>query len=124
MAFAVELARGSSVSKAAKKVNISETTGYRWARKPEVGKAVADIRSSVLLEASQHLTNLTRKAVDTLAELLNSESEKVRLTAARTVIDGTMKMRQLAELEQELEKIRGTLAVLRTHQVLPRLADA
>lgn len=44
MAFAVEIARGSSIVKAAKKAGISEASGYRWARKPEVLKSIADVR--------------------------------------------------------------------------------
>jgi transposase len=112
MAFAVELARGSSVATAAKKVCISETTGYRWARKPEVGKAVAEIRSTVLQDASHRMMNLAGKAVETLGQLLESKCEKVRLSAARTVIDGTVKMRQLAELEQELVQIRSIVATI------------
>jgi transposase len=115
MAFAVELARGSSVAKAAKMVGISETTGYRWARKPEVGKAVAEIRSTVLQEASHRMMNLAGKAVETLEQLLESRCEKVRLSTARTVIDGTAKLRQLAELEQELVEIRKIVATISGH---------
>ena len=115
MAFAVELARGSSVATAAKVVGISETTGYRWARKPEVGKAVAEIRSTVLQEASHRMMNLAGKAVETLEQLLESRCEKVRLSAARTVIDGTVKMRHLAEVEQELVEIRRIVATISSH---------
>jgi transposase len=116
MAFAVEIARGASIAQAAKSVKISETTGYRWARKPELRKAVEDIRSTVLQVASHRLTNIVGKAVDTLERLLDSENENVQLSAARTVIDGTTKMRQLAELEQELEQIRNIVATLRQQQ--------
>ena len=113
MAFAIELARGASVIQAAKKVRIAESTGYRWSRKPEVLRAVQEIRSTVLRTVSYRMSNLTGLAVDTLEELLRSENDKIRLSAAKTVIEGTVKMRQLAELEQELEQIREFVATLR-----------
>ncbi len=119
MAFAIEVARGASIAQAAKFVKISEATGYRWARKPELRKAVEDIRSTVLQVASRRLTNIVGKAVDTLERLLDSDNENVQLSAARTVIDGTTKMR-LAELEQELEQIRSIVATLRLQQAQPR----
>ena len=113
MAFAVDIARGTSIVKAAKKVGISETTGYRWARKPEVVKSIAEVRSTVLQTASQRMMNLAGKAVATLEALLGSDDDKIRLSAAKAVIDGTAKMRQLAELEQELEQIRKIVMVIR-----------
>lgn len=70
--------------------------------------------------ASHRLTNIVGKAVDTLERLLDSDNENVQLSAARTVIDGTVKMRQLAELEQELEQIRSIVANLRQQQAPPR----
>ena len=120
MVFAIEIARGTSIARAAKLVRVSEATGYRWARKPEVRKAVEDVRSTVLQAASHQLTNIVGKAVSALEQLLKSDSEKIRLSAARTVIDGTTKMRQLAELEQELEQIRTIVASLRQQQAPPR----
>jgi hypothetical protein len=110
MAFAVEVARGSSISQAAITVGISTGSGYRWARKPEVRKSEDDIRSTVLQTASYRMVCITGRAIDTLEELLGSESEKIRLSAARIVLNGTVKMRQLAELEQELQQIREIVA--------------
>ena len=110
MAFAVQIAQGESIAKAAKTVGVSESTGYRWNRKSEVSKAVADIRSTVLQTASYRMITITGRAIDTLEELLGSQTEKIRLSAARTILDGTVKMRQLAELEQELQQIREIVA--------------
>jgi len=59
------------------------------------------------------MMNLAGKAVATLEALLGSDDDKIRLSAAKAVIDGTAKMRQLAELEQELEQIRKIVMVIR-----------
>ena len=120
LAFALELARGASVAQAAKKVRIALTTGYRWDKKQEVRQAVDDFRRSVLQTACNKMISITGKAVETLGQLLDSKSEQIRLATARTVIDGTAKLRQLAELEQELEQIRTIVATLRLQQAPPR----
>lgn len=62
------------------------------------------------------MMHLAGTAVKTLEALLGSGDDKIRLSAAKAVIDGTVKMRQLAELEEELEQIRKTLLLLRQHQ--------
>jgi hypothetical protein len=74
---------------------------------------IAEVRSTVLQTASQRMMNLAGKAVATLEALLGSDDDKIRLSAAKAVIDGTAKMRQLAELEQELEQIRKIVMVIR-----------
>ena len=61
------------------------------------------------------MMNIAGKAVETLETLLGSDDDKIRLSAAKAVIDGTAKMRQLAELEQELEQIHKTVLWLRQH---------
>jgi hypothetical protein len=70
------------------------------------------------------MISITGRAVDALEELLGSESEKIRLSAARTVIDGAAKMRQLADLQQELEQIRENMAVIRQHNMRPGMRHA
>jgi phage terminase small subunit len=120
MAFAVEIARGTSIALAAKKIGVAETTGYRWAKKPEVQKSVDEIRTTVLHAATGRIVNITGKAVDTLGNLLDSENEKIKLYAAKAIIDGMAKMRQLVELEQELQQIRDIVATIREDNTISR----
>ena len=113
--FAVELAKGSSVAQAARKVGVAKATGYRWSKKPEVCQAVEDFRRSVLQMACNRMINITGKAVETLGQLLDSKSEPIRLSAARAVLDGTVKVRELAGLEREIEQIHEIVATIRLH---------
>jgi hypothetical protein len=124
MAFAVEVARGSSIAQAAMTIGVSEGTGYRWSRKPEVRKSIDDIRSAVLQSASNRIVCLATKAVDTLGRLLDSESEQIRLSAARAVLDGTVKMREMAELDKELEQIHAIVSTIQESNRYPRLNHA
>jgi len=113
LAFALELARGASVAQAAKKVRIALTTGYRWDKKQEVRQAVDDFRRSVLQTACNKMISITGKAVETLGQLLDSKNESTRLSAAKAVLDGTVKIRELAEMEREIERIHEIVATIR-----------
>jgi len=115
LAFAIELARGSSIAQAAKKVRIAESTGYRWSKKRLVCQAIEDFRKSVLQVACNQMINIVGRAVETLGKLLDSDSEQIRLSAARAVLDGTVKMRELAELEREIDQIREFMVSIRVH---------
>jgi HEAT repeat protein len=60
--------------------------------------AVADAAMSILLSHVQ-------KAVDTLVELLDSEKPTVRRAAARDLLDMTIKLKTMDDLEARLEKL-------------------
>lgn len=63
---------------AAQKVQVSEATGYRWARRPEIRIYLEDVRSEVLQCAAGKIFTVTGKAMTALDNLLESENEQVR----------------------------------------------
>jgi hypothetical protein len=113
LAFAIRLAKGSSIAEAAKEVRVAESTGYRWAKKPVVRQAVEDFRRSVLQTACNKMISITCKAVETLGQLLDSDNEQIRLSTARAVLDGSVKLRELSQLEAEIERIHEIMATTR-----------
>jgi hypothetical protein len=110
--FAIALARGVSIAQAAQTANVSEATGYRWAKKAEIVRYVEEVRATVLQSAASKICDLTGRAVDTLRTLLDSSDPRVQLAAARQVLDGASKLRQLADMEQELTDIQASLLIL------------
>jgi hypothetical protein len=81
-AFVAALAGGMSVRMAGQAAGMSERTAYRrWAR-PEVRREVAALRAVILQEAAGKLTAGSTRAAEVLLELLESDDEKVRLSAA------------------------------------------
>lgn len=100
-AFVAALAGGMSVRAAGEVAGMSERTAYRrWAR-PEVRREVAALRAVVLQEAVGRLTAGATRAAEVLLELLESEDEKVRLSAAG----------RLPELRRSLVEAAGAALV-------------
>lgn len=96
----------SCVAQAAKEARISPKQVYRWLHESKPFRdelrsrqmAVADAAMSILLSHVQ-------KAVDTLVELLDSEKPTVRRAAARDLLDMTIKLKTMDDLEARLEKL-------------------
>jgi hypothetical protein len=81
-AFVAALANGLSVKAAGQAAGLSERTSYRrWAR-PEVRREVAALRAVFLQQAVSRLASGAVRAAEVVLELLESEDEKIRLTAA------------------------------------------
>ena len=116
LAFALHLAHGESVASAAKRVRIAESTAHRWKKHPEVRQAIEDYRRSFLEVASNRLASIATRAVETLADLLRSETEKIRLASAKAILDSSIKLKEVAELEQDIERIKEMTARLQSNQ--------
>ena len=56
-----------------------------------------------------HIANLTRKAAGTIGSLLDSESEQVRLRAARTILELGSRIRSEDEVEVRLTALEKGL---------------
>jgi hypothetical protein len=70
-----------------------------------------ELRDQLFAQALGRLSELAGQAADTLGELLSCQDDKVRLQAARTVLESAGTYRQtvelsarLASLEQQLER--------------------
>jgi len=124
LAFAILLARGVSVAEASKKVGVALSTAYRWSKRRDLREVVEDVRQEVLRTASNRLVGICVKAIDRLGRLLDSDSEQIQLSAARAVLDSTVKVRELAGLESEVERIHEILAAIRDHNKNSGLSHA
>lgn len=66
-------------------------------------------RSDMLAASAGKLAAAMGKAIDALQELLNSKSEKIRLSSARSVVDCCIRVNELARLEQRLTLLEQSL---------------
>lgn len=80
---AIALAEGKTRDEAAQQAGVDRTTVFRWLRKPEFVEAYKSM-ANIAMQA------LLGKAVATLEASLRSESEWVRMNAARMIIDNVM----------------------------------
>jgi hypothetical protein len=97
------LACGTPVEAAAGKAGVSERTVYRRLADPEFRQRVHQTRADMVERAASLLTAAALQAVKTLLSLQETAvSAAVRLGAARTVLEMSIRLRELSDFEERL----------------------
>jgi hypothetical protein len=113
--LALALAQGISAARWARANQVPKNTAYRWARDPEVRKAVESHRRRTIDEAIGQMTKQSKWAVGGIIKIAReAESDSVRLRAFRALFSDMMAVSKhsglearMAELEEKLEEQRG-----------------
>jgi len=105
-----------TVEEAAQLIGIARTTIYSWLEKEEFNQAVTSARRKLLDKAMNKLLNVSMKAVRTLENLLDADSESVRRAAANDVLGHLLKYRELSEIEERLESVEKIVLERRTYR--------
>jgi transposase len=95
----LHLAGGLTKEQAAQLAGISRATAFRWLADPAFRRRVAEARAEMVERAAGSLSAGAVEASVVLRQLLQSKNEKVRLAAAKVVLETGTKIRQAAELE-------------------------
>lgn len=95
----------STLGEAAKKVSITQKQLCEWFRQPAFKTEVRRLQDDILENAVASLKQTTTKAVQVLADLLNSEDEKIRRGCANDILSHVAKFRELQELESRIEAL-------------------
>lgn len=106
--FAAALLSEGTVSNAAKSVGIAERTAYRWLAEDEELKCLIDgTNEEILKTAIKAVKNAGIVAVRTLLTIMENEASPpaVRVSAAKSLLEGTFKAIELEELSNRLEEI-------------------
>lgn len=106
-AVALSLASGSTLEGAAKKSSVGVTTIKTWLANPAFARRVQELRAEMTTRAMSKLIDGMSFAASTLRELLSADSEQVRLSAARSVIELACKLRDTVELEQRVAALEA-----------------
>jgi transposase-like protein len=98
---AAALATGSSVTDVANRFDISRKTIHRWMAESEFRDRISELRSELLSEAAGRSAGAICEALTTLQEILTDGEQpgSVRVSAARCLIDATMKIRESKDLD-------------------------
>ncbi|MFY9611633.1 MAG: hypothetical protein WAU45_23845 [Blastocatellia bacterium] len=103
------LAGGSSVREAAALAGVSERTAHRRWSDPGFRLKVNEAWSEIVRQAVGKLGDASTHAAAVLRELLNADSESVRLSAARSILDHTVRLSEFANVEQRLSNLESAL---------------
>ena len=102
-----------SITEGAKKAGVTPRTVHRWLEEDGFQKEYHKQTWRLADIALNHLATNTNKAVETLLGLLDSENDTVKLRAARDILNMTMKLKQMGELEQRIEELEQLAEVKR-----------
>lgn len=102
----VALAAGSSVRDAATQAGVSERTAWRRLSDEQFRRAVAEARAQVIENGIGRLADLTTKAVDTLAAVMDCDDPKARLAAAQAVLKVSLPLE--TRFNDEAKSLRPT----------------
>jgi hypothetical protein len=112
-ALLMALACGATVESAARSAGVSEATAHRRLAEPEFKRRMLEFRAEVMQRTAGSLTAASQEAVRTLLALQkDGVAPSVRLGAARAVLEIGMKVREVAELEVQLDELRQKVEAL------------
>lgn len=106
----LELVSGLSVADAAKRARVSERTAYRRLNDPDFCRELSQLRTTIVSQSVGRLISVSVKAVDTLQNLLEAESETVRLGAAKSILEMGIKHREQLEIEERLSRLENQVS--------------
>ena len=108
--LALALARGISPAKWARENDVTKMTAYRWAKEPEVRKAVESYRCRMIDLAVGRMSSRTAWAADGIASIAkDGTSDSVRLRAFRSIFSDMLTVSSYSGLTARMSKIEERL---------------
>lgn len=113
--LALELAKGETVRDAAVSAGVSERTASRRLTDIKFRRFVLKLRAEILERALSEMFHACTDAARTLRDLLANEDPKVKMGAAKAILETALKGRSL-EIAEDLEELRNKISELIEHQ--------
>ena len=99
----------ASVREAAALAGVSERNAHTCWSDPDFRQKVNKAWSEIVRQAVGRLGDASTQAAAVLRELLCADSETVRLSAARSILDHCVKLSEFANVEQRLSNIEAAI---------------
>lgn len=106
-ALALELAAGATVRDAAKSAGVSERTAHRRWADPAFRRRVTSVRAEAVSRAVGRLAAGMGEAADALRGLVTSESEAVRLSACKAILQLGVELRASVEFDERIAALEA-----------------
>jgi hypothetical protein len=114
--LALALAGGQSIEAVAEQAGLSRRTIERKLADPAFRQLVAEFRGQLIATALGLLAESMTRAARTIAALLDSPQEHIRLRAARTLITAGLRVRDSVELADQVRDLQAEVARYREGQ--------
>jgi valyl-tRNA synthetase len=99
----------SSVGEAAKAIDVSEMTLYRWMAEPGFAEEYRIARKEAVNHAIRQVQSAMTEAIETLRKIMNNEEipPSTRVSAAKTILDNGFKAAELEEFGERIERLEA-----------------
>ena len=104
------LAAGRNYADAAELAGVDRRTVCRRMQLPEFARRVSEGRREHAVMVSGHLASSSPRAVETIVACLDDDDSRVRLAAAKLLVEMDLRARSINDIERELTEIRQLLA--------------
>jgi hypothetical protein len=108
-ALVLALARGATVRDAAREARLSERSAYRRAADADFRQQVSRARAALLAQAVGVLADQSTAAARTLADLLSSPNETIRLRAAVALLACAVKGVESSDVAERIAWLEDAL---------------
>jgi hypothetical protein len=108
--FLVGLSCQPTIELASKYAGIAASTGYRWLQNPEISARRQELARETSRQAMTRLKEVTCRAVNQLGKLADrAESESTQVAACKAVLDFSLKVAELEDLQEQINEIQKIL---------------
>jgi hypothetical protein len=107
----VTLLNESSISRAANKLKVDESTIFRMMQNPEFMSAYNDAKRRMLDNTLNAIQAASGEALETIKSIMNDSSSPraIRLSAAKTILELSFRAFESQQMEQRISEIESTL---------------
>ena len=115
--FVAALLTYPSVEAAAKAVGISTASALRWRKAEDFIAMYREARREVMRQTSSLLQHASREAVETLRTIQSDgESESARVSAARCILEQSMKAADLEDIQERLDAVERLVQIKKRNE--------
>jgi hypothetical protein len=108
-ALIAALAAGSSVEEAAARAGVSRRTAYRRLADPGFQRRLVGARDELVTEALGELVASAGAAVARLRDLLDARDDRIKLGAAKALLDQLLRIRETVTLAERVSALEHRL---------------
>jgi len=105
-----------NVTEGCKRAGITTECFYTWLEQPHFKTELNRLRNAAMNQGLQQLRDAVTEASRRLIDLLESESEETRRKAACNILEYSLRIAELQEVENRLIQIEKVILERRTYQ--------
>jgi len=112
------LLTSKTIREVSEKTGLSEATIYRYLKKEKIVNELEKSKRELTNNTLRYFITLGNKALNNIEELMNSKYERIRLEASKYVLDMIVKIKELQELEDRINRLEEIVEERNTEEVI------